>query len=379
MNIRKRNGKFAPRWLSLMLVSLLITGPANDAAASEEEDDDEFAARAAFKGPIPSPRNQPPRYPRGAALQQEEGWVIVSYVVTREGKVSDAVIEDSSGNPAFEVAALNALVDWRYQPATVAGEPVESTATKSMFRFESGTPGAAARAEFITRYRVVESALLDGALEGLEQQIASLRQQGTQNLYEDAWFWWLDYRYAIAIGDHKRARTAIARALASNDIYLPPDYFVAAIKAGYDLAIEDFNIQQALRYVDSLRSSTAAQASPLYPRLLAELDAHATRLKLLVESQGVFAIPGEIGEDGYWLHDLVRHRFTLNDIRGSVDEVGIRCQSWKSRRLEYQRDVEWSLPRDWQDCSAFIRGKPGTTLKLLELPQTVGLSTPTSY
>jgi TonB family protein len=65
-----------------------------------------------------------PSHPTRALQYGNEGWVMLSFVVTETGEVEEPMIEDSSGVEAFESAALEAVSRWRYTPATVNGEPV---------------------------------------------------------------------------------------------------------------------------------------------------------------------------------------------------------------------------------------------------------------
>src|SRR5262245_59362614 len=71
-----------------------------------------------------------PDYPRGAAAAGREGWATLSFVVTRDGEVVEALIEQSSGDEDIAQAALEAVRKWRYNPARRNGEPVEA-ATKT--------------------------------------------------------------------------------------------------------------------------------------------------------------------------------------------------------------------------------------------------------
>jgi TonB family protein len=66
-----------------------------------------------------------PRYPQPEADAGVEGWVVVSYVVKPDGTVGETIIEDSSGRKTFEKETLKSMKDWRYEPATMNGEPIE--------------------------------------------------------------------------------------------------------------------------------------------------------------------------------------------------------------------------------------------------------------
>jgi len=88
------------------------------------------AAPAAVVGPVS--RIQPARlvqrvepvYPEAARRLQMSGKVVVKATITKSGTVSG--IQWVSGNNLFRDSAITALKQWRYKPASLNGEPVES-------------------------------------------------------------------------------------------------------------------------------------------------------------------------------------------------------------------------------------------------------------
>lgn len=69
-------------------------------------------------------RRSSPDYPPEAMREGKQGSVEISFVVTSEGRVSDAVVVASTDR-AFERAALNAVRRWRYEPRIEDGRPVD--------------------------------------------------------------------------------------------------------------------------------------------------------------------------------------------------------------------------------------------------------------
>jgi protein TonB len=65
-----------------------------------------------------------PQYPRRAAERGLEGFVLLEFVVTRQGTVRDPVVVESS-NSIFDRAAIDAVQRFRYRPRVIDGEPVE--------------------------------------------------------------------------------------------------------------------------------------------------------------------------------------------------------------------------------------------------------------
>lgn len=68
--------------------------------------------------------NPPPEYPPALLAVGREGVVVVRVRITATGTVADCRIERSSGEPAFDEAALNAVREWRFEPAIRFGTAV---------------------------------------------------------------------------------------------------------------------------------------------------------------------------------------------------------------------------------------------------------------
>lgn len=73
--------------------------------------------------PEPSPENAQPAFPEEARAAGKEGVVVLKFVVTESGAVSN--IQVLKGEPPFVDAALAAVRTWRFQrPAMLDGAPV---------------------------------------------------------------------------------------------------------------------------------------------------------------------------------------------------------------------------------------------------------------
>lgn len=69
--------------------------------------------------------NQPPAYPALSQRLREEGEVTLKIRILRNGSVTAVRIQQSSGYPRLDQAAVEAVKHWRYVPATVGGEAIE--------------------------------------------------------------------------------------------------------------------------------------------------------------------------------------------------------------------------------------------------------------
>ena len=69
-----------------------------------------------------------PRFPLNAQLRGEQGVVSIEVVIGRDGGVRDALIRRSA-SPTLDAAALEAVRQWRFEPPTINGIPVEVVMT----------------------------------------------------------------------------------------------------------------------------------------------------------------------------------------------------------------------------------------------------------
>jgi protein TonB len=69
-------------------------------------------------------RNQHPSYPVMAKQRGHEGQILLQVLVNTEGAVSELKIKQSSGHSSLDTAALAAVKNWLFTPATEGGRAV---------------------------------------------------------------------------------------------------------------------------------------------------------------------------------------------------------------------------------------------------------------
>jgi periplasmic protein TonB len=98
--------------------------------------------------PLISPRplagmeiNRAPTYPETALRRGEQGRVLLRVDVSGDGTPLAVELATTSGHPSLDSAALSAVRQGRFVPATEAGRPVTAVAEVPVrFRLEKGTP-----------------------------------------------------------------------------------------------------------------------------------------------------------------------------------------------------------------------------------------------
>jgi len=70
-------------------------------------------------------QNPQPRYPMSARRRGEQGTVVLKVLVTAEGLAGSVSVQSSSGSPALDQAALDAVKNWKFVPARQGTQSVE--------------------------------------------------------------------------------------------------------------------------------------------------------------------------------------------------------------------------------------------------------------
>ncbi|WP_077340748.1 energy transducer TonB [Pseudocolwellia agarivorans] len=77
-----------------------------------------------------------PIYPRRAQSRGIEGYVIVEFVVTKNGSVRDAKVVESKPESIFDQAAMDAALKFKYKPRVVDGVAMEVAGVQNKISFQ---------------------------------------------------------------------------------------------------------------------------------------------------------------------------------------------------------------------------------------------------
>lgn len=346
------------------------------------------AAKRAKYVPAEVIKKYAPSYPEREALSRREGWVLLSYIVSTNGRVKDVMIEDSTGNKDFEREAVRTAETWRYKPAMLNGKPVEQSMTRTRMTFVMGDSPKGARPSFFSSFVHAQKAIHAGKLGSAEKMLDGPELTDRENLYEDAWFWWLKYEYLIAAGHstpdqlmdclHKAVSyqegdlsepKSVPKSRKVDYNYLPRNVFVAAAAHLFVLQAQTLDLSGAMRTFNMLsRSAFARGADRVYPTVMKQLKPVYAKIKSLVGSDRVLDMNGHIGEHNDWVHQLVRRSFSLGKINGHLAALEVRCK--RGTEIFSATDSEtFTIPESWGECSVYLKGDAGTTFTLYQYPK----------
>jgi TonB family protein len=316
--------------------------------------------------PAKAVKRQAPTYPLSAARNGNEGWVKYSFVIDKNGRVIDPVVEDSSGIRAFEKAGLKALRKWQYTPAKRDGETIEQCLNNVQldYKLDNGTKGG--RRRFVKEYKDAQEALDTDDLVLTESLISKMEEGKIWNSYEDAWFWMLKAEFAKKQGDEVAQLASISRVVSSgqSDRYIGEDYFVYMLQQKFLLEV------RASRYVNALSTFERINQRPDSDKTVEQLEVYANKVKQYLAEQDYILVKGQIDEDGDWWHSLSRNRFSFTNISGNLDSVELRCAN-KREKYTFAIDSQWNIPQSWGRCRVMVVGENKANFNLVEIRQDV--------
>ncbi len=76
-----------------------------------------------------------PAYPAEALAKRIEGWVHLSFTVTKDGRTRNIRVIGSDPPGYFEESAIDAVSRLRYQPELINGKPVDADDYKVLLRY----------------------------------------------------------------------------------------------------------------------------------------------------------------------------------------------------------------------------------------------------
>lgn len=311
---------------------------------------------------IPEPiKRIQPKYPIDAARESREGWTVISFVIDEKGNVSDALVKESSGSEDFDKATLKAVTKWKYQPAFENGKPIQQCVNTVQMDYRMGknvgTKGVSRR--FKKKYEIATQALKDKDYQEVEHQLAKMNARKTMHLSENNYMHILAANYAREIGNdtlqlYHLDRVTLDSGVKSEKLKFSVLYQQFYLEATSNKFQSTFNTYKKLIKLE--------EAKPY----LAKLEKVMADIDSVISSDKDIMIKAAIDRD-YWYADLVRNKFSLTNIEGSLHTLDVRCAN-KRHVYTVENDNTWTIPTNWKNCSIYVYGEPKTSFNLIEHP-----------
>ena len=301
-----------------------------------------------------------PVYPHGRLIAGEESWVQLNFMVDSEGKPYEFVVTDSIGDNAFKNAAIRAVKQWRYRPASYNGKNIDAGARqKVIFQIED-QPKAVTR-KFARIQNQLREAITEDDKDSADKFMRMLDRERKLTLYEDAAFNFSKYEYLSKWGTEEEQLKALDRAIANEtvDNYLPTEAFAFALGRQLPLLLKKRDYQRAYQtYQKLIRQDLDEEAKSWLAGIAAALDE-------LKNNQVAYDVEAAIPDSASWNIELFKDEFWLEDVEGRVVELKLRCLG-EMRIIRFEPGIKYKVENHYGICSLEVLGDEETTFKLFQ-------------
>lgn len=302
-----------------------------------------------------------PIYPRTAFNNRREAWVFLHFMVSVEGKTTNINVIESLGGSIFETAAIRALQESEYAPATLDGEPISASRTqKYTFKFDHFPEVATPR--FIKMQRRYQKHIAERDQTTAQGQLEEM-QELAKNLYEFAWLGFAEFIYHQHWGTQEDQLQALKQAVAyeSKPIYLPKDVFASALASKFMLEVQLQYFQNALSTYQKILKLDA-----LTSELKSTLTTYSAKVLEIKENRTSFAKTDQFDKVGRWNYRLLWNTFALELSNPAANDLRLSCDR-KSVTFDYDPNMKYEVPNASGDCTLFLEGTPHSSITLYQL------------
>lgn len=302
----------------------------------------------------------PPVYPQDQLNAGIEGWVVLSYVISAEGKVIDPIVLDSNSKH-FERAALRSLQQYSYTPARFNGENVEQCSNYVTITFQIEDYKVVPR-RFANNYNQMIEAINGGETEIAKAYLEKLEGISKKTLYQDAWSWWAKYLFAKHIKDEDTKFESLLKAVAYNDQFLPDEMYAMALAELFLARMSRMQVALALKELEKLRSTKGAE------KYLTHLASYIQSVETTINRNQPLLIKASIkNSSNTWKHTLFRNSFMIDNIAGTLSKYELRC-SFKRISGDIVAGKKITIPENWgKNCMVILTGESESNFEFYEV------------
>ena len=301
-----------------------------------------------------------PKYPVSAARRGQEGWVVMSFVVDKTGKVNSTIVEDSSNGKVFNKAATKAIEQWVYKPTTINGKAVEQCKNTIRFDFMLDTEEQGARKKFARSYKKITKLITEKKFDEAEESINTLKNKGVWNLYEDAWINSLSASLYSETGDEIKELAALTSVSRSNKSYFDNETNLNHLTRLFDLHIDH------KLYVEALETAKKVKKLDKAKKVYFKLEKVVGQLEKFINSGGDYVVKGNTSKKGIWSYGLARKSFGFTGQTSHLRKLDVRCDN-KHSVYSIAKDSIWTIPSSWGKCRVFVYGDNNSVVNLVEV------------
>jgi len=304
-------------------------------------------------------------YPYQMRIKEHSGMVELRMMVDKDGRPYSPVVTSSS-NVNFNEAAKQAVLNYKFTPASYKGSPVDSHFQLRITFLISGSQDSFSSERFSAAFRTVRKELNKEKpnKKKIDKRLTWMANAFRLNEYSIAYLALAKSRYASKFSDENEELLALRELRMYDD---------RATESGSLLGNETIGsvnariIQLELKlghYLEALYGHKELQKS--HPDLASKFSSAISEAENILRSSKAFARRVDLSERGNQHLNLLATKFAIDEVEGSISNLIFRCERGYAE-LEFQHSSEYEVPEKWGLCWLDISGEPQTIARLVHL------------
>jgi len=212
-----------------------------------------------------------------------EGWAVLDCGIGNDGIVVDVRIKDSSGSSAFNEAAVEAVREWRFEPA-------EGRQLSVLLNFVFERSQVHLSRKFIAHIQGIHNSIDAGELDDAKERIDAYRDNENIGAYELAYSLIAEGRVASVRGDKAEHLRIFRRAIINHGHWLERDKYLMLLHAIVVLEVQQQDFASALENYSLLTETRPGK------KLAEGLEEPMQSLKTMLASGGDFPPPYRVAD-----------------------------------------------------------------------------------
>jgi TonB family protein len=308
-----------------------------------------------------------PVFPDADVSNDSEGWVRIGFTIDSEGSTRNVAVLDRVGSARMISAAISAVKNWDYKPATLNGQPADQFSNTAEILYELHTGQTKPVHDNVIKLYERGRDLVNKGQYAEGIAVLESAKEERLNLFELATISFaLAYAYQQSNEPHK-ALPHIRHAMIEDGRFLEKRIANPAKRLRIRLEARAGN----LRYVacaPQLADTDDFDPKGADRKDLSRIVASTTTLlkstSPLVKAAKIEP-PADEDDPGMWEHDLIRRKFSFAAVTGELTKFRANCIVHLVED-EVKIAQQWSTPEFSGPCTLRVWGTPGTTFKLVE-------------
>lgn len=297
-----------------------------------------------------------------------EGLHRVRFTVDEEGNPTNIEVVGGFTHQMAEPMLKETVGNWTFEPGTENGEPVEFHNVEYVLRSQLSEDLGVSE-EVQEKMTEITQLIADEDFNKAQKEIDRTLNRNTQTVMDYA----LLHRtladahiaqenYFAALEANKKATMPRSNSSGETEFMLTPEILKPTLEQRFMLTI----LPSVRQYPEAWRTWELLEANFDIPED-AEIRQQAEQIKEALEAPEPVMSIARITEDS-WTYEPERRIFTVADVDGRLRHINVRCDR-RNLQLDYQENVDWTLPEAFGRCELDFAGRDGTQFTLYEFSE----------